>query len=164
MSSTNRGSERREKDFYPTPSSAFRPVLRLLNKEWKHWECAQGDGRLVQMMQKVGISCRGSDLNDGDDFLAPHLAPEDVIITNPPFSLAQEFCNVAIGLSLHETWMLLPLGFLGGQNRQAWWIYHEPTALFVLSDRPSFTDNGRTDSEVYAWYYWGYRYEGIHHL
>jgi hypothetical protein len=94
MSSTNRGSVRNERDFYPTPLAAFRGVLPLLEKSWIHWEPAQGDGRLVDSMMRFGITAWGTDLETGHDFLT-RKNKEDVIITNPPFSLAFEFCKVA---------------------------------------------------------------------
>jgi len=31
MSATNRGAERNERDFYPTPSSAIEPILKEIN-------------------------------------------------------------------------------------------------------------------------------------
>jgi hypothetical protein len=60
--------------------------------------------------------------------------------------------------------MLLRLNFLGAQRRRDWWKAHEPAALFVLSARPSFTQDGKTDATDYAWFAWTNRYKGIYHL
>ncbi len=161
MSATNRGAIRRDADFYATPLAAFTSLIPFLDKTARHWECACGDGRLVTAMMDHDIACDGSDLSGGCNFLESTREAQ-VILTNPPFSLAFEFCVKAVALA-PEVWMLLRLNFLASQKRRAWFKTHEPAALFVLSARPSFTDGG-TDSCDYAWYYWGTRYRGIFHL
>ena len=112
-------------------------------------------------MLDFGILADGDDLNSGYDFLKD-TTQRGCILTNPPFSLAQDFCHHALKHSTH-VFMLLRLNFLGSQKRKQWWIQHEPSALFVLSQRPSFTD-GSTDATDYAWFYWGPAYKGIFHL
>ncbi len=164
MSSTNRGAQRIESDFYPTPLSAFTPLLPFLPAHCKYWEPACGDGRLIKAMKLAGLDADGSDIViDGMSFLQDE-TDREVIITNPPFSLALEFCDHALDRA-NEVYMLLRLNFLGSQSRHDWWKKNEPGALFVLSKRPSFV-NGKTDSNEYAWFYWGpkHRHRGIYHL
>lgn len=161
MSSTNRGAIRKDADFYATPMAAFIPLLPFLEKGKQHWECACGDSRLVTAMQNYGIDAVGTDLRTGHDFLeSTRTSP--VIITNPPFSLAFEFC-VHAHAHADEVWMLLRLNFLASKKRSAWFKQHEPAALFILSSRPDFTGGGG-DSCDYAWFYWGSRHRGIFHL
>lgn len=141
MSATNRGSTRNERDFYPTPLSAFTPLLPFLNQHKLHWEPACGDGRLIRAMRGAGITADGSDIENhaGEtprDFLSDDTTRE-TIITNPPFSLAFEFCKHA-RLHSTETWLLLSLNFLASGRRKLWFQANEPAALFVLSSRPSF--------------------------
>lgn len=165
MSATNRGAKRSAADFYPTPLSAFEPLLPFLNLELKHWEPACGDGRLVRCMEQHGLDASGSDLSLGCDFLND-CRIRQAIVTNPPFSLAQEFCDHAIRHSM-ETWMLLRLNFLGSKKRRDWWRKNEPKAIFVLSERPDFTGGGG-DACDYGWFFWSSnavpRLNGIHHL
>lgn len=160
MSATNRGTTREESDFYPTPRSAFHPLLPFLPK-LPIWEPAQGDGRLVLYMRRYGLNAAGDDLNAGYDFLTDP-TPRACIVTNPPFSLSLEFCDHALSVSA-EVFLLLRLNFLGGMGRKNWWLEHEPSCLFVLSRRPSFTGNG-TDATEYAWFYWGSLHSGVKHL
>ncbi len=164
MSATNRGASRQPRDFYPTPEHAFKPLLECdaLPFNTLYYEPAQGDGRLVRWLNESGRWCEGSDLATGTDFLTV-TARKEFIITNPPFSLAQEFVTHALALS-DNVMMLLPLGFLGAQKRRDWFVANEPSALFVLSKRPSFTGNGKTYAADYAWFYWGQQYRGIKHL
>lgn len=156
MSSTNRGSERRENDFYATPKSAFEPMLPFIKAlNVPVWEPACGDGRLIKWMQAYGIRAAGSDITKPVlpiDFLEDEGICK-CIVTNPPFSLAFEFCRHAVSHSEH-VFMLLRLNFLSSKKRKKWFQEHEPGAIFVLSKRPDFTGEGG-DSCDYAWFYWG---------
>lgn len=173
MSATNRGAVRNERDFYATPKAAFIPLMKYL-PTGIIWEPACGDGRLVSWMRDGGFKAEGSDLEPQCD--APRLdfleTSKDfpagsgnyaAIVTNPPFSLAFEFCQHARKLS-DETFFLLSLNFLASRKRNAWFKANLVSALFVLSARPSFTANGKTDACDYAWFYWGPRHRGIFHL
>lgn len=89
----------------------------------------------------------------------------DLIIANPPFSLAQEFLEHALTIRENAyrgphgrtdcptVIFLLRLNFMGAQKRYDFWTDHEAPKLRVLSQRPSFTDGG-TDMTDYAWYIW----------
>ena len=137
MSATNRGAKRVESDFYPTPLTAFTPLIKYLPKNQPIFECASGDGRLVKAMNDAGLKATGKDLDrDGFDFLKSR-TKRKCIVTNPPFSIALEFCDHALKLA-PEVFMLLRLNFLASGKRKEWFQKHEPSALFVLSDRPSF--------------------------
>jgi hypothetical protein len=113
-------------------------------------------------MKGYGLDADGTDIIISGVSFMQDLTRRPVIVTNPPYSLADEFCRHAISVAT-EVFLLLRLNFLGSQRRKEWWTHHEPSALFVLSKRPSFV-NGKTDSTEYAWFYWGARWKGIHHL
>lgn len=160
MSATNRGAKREANDNYATPDYAFKPIIPYLPKFTMIWEPACGDSRLVTWMRESGLNASGNDMIHGYDFLKD-LSNNLFIITNPPFSLALEFCDHAIKHA-DEVMMLLRLNFLGSQKRKEWFKLHEPNAIFVLSDRPDFTGRGG-DACEYGWFYWGFRYRGIVH-
>jgi hypothetical protein len=74
--------------------------------------------------------------------------PYDVLLTNPPYTLAEEF--IVQGLKFAKVVvMLLRLNFLGSQKRAMFFAEHFPD-VYVLPRRPSFT-GGKTDSCEYAW-------------
>ena len=160
MSSTHRGAERNPRDFYATPESAFKPVLQYLPRKPRYWEPAQGDGRLVRMLQSSGRRAAGADLATGTDFLKDNRRRE-FILTNPPFSLAFEFLEHSLELA-PEVMLLLRLNFLGSSKRRDFFRLNEPNAIFVITPRPSFSRGGN-DSCEYGWFYWGRRYQGIKH-
>ncbi len=139
MSATNRGAERIEADFYPTPKDAFLPLMPYLPQDGQIWEPAFGDGRLVRWMLEAGIDAWGTDLTNPEfpvNFILD-ATPRYCVLTNPPFSCAFEFCQNAVAHSQH-VFMLLRLAFLASMDRRAWFRKHEPSCLFVLSKRPSF--------------------------
>lgn len=81
----------------------------------------------------------------------------DLICGNPPYSLAEAFIRHSYDLLAPGGVLifLLRLAFLEGQQRGAS-LWHElpPSHVGVLSRRPSFTDNGKTDATAYAFFRW----------
>jgi hypothetical protein len=77
------------------------------------------------------------------------------IITNPPYSIAQEFIEKCFEIANQETEiiMLLRLAFLESKKRYEFWQKHPVNELYILSERPSFTGKG-TDATAYAWFVW----------
>ena len=76
----------------------------------------------------------------------------DLILTNPPFSIAKEFIEHSMMCSTTVI-MLLRINFLGSQARHDFWNQFPPDGLIILSKRPSFTGKG-TDATDYAWFVW----------
>lgn len=74
-----------------------------------------------------------------------------VCITNPPYSLAEEFVRACIPLARY-TIMLLRLNWLASERRSTFMRSHMPD-VYVLPNRPSFTGGG-TDCTEYAWFVW----------
>lgn len=83
------------------------------------------------------------------------------IICNPPFSQWTEFVD-----EIFRNWVVGPtvvavlgrLGILASQKRHKWWSHGGASmrlSLRVLSSRPSFTGDGKTDASDYAWFVWG---------
>ncbi len=79
----------------------------------------------------------------------------DLVISNPPFSHAEDFARAAMKLVRPGgvVAFLLRLGWLASQSRVA---FHRdyPSDVYVLPKRPSFNNKG-TDSADYAWLLWG---------
>lgn len=121
---------------------------------------------MIRWLRESGRTAAGTDLSKGNDFLRSRKRRQ-FIITNPPFSIGLQFLQRSLELA-PEALLLLPLNFLGSKYRKGFLNTHEPAALFVITPRPSFGLNkhGRkgTDSNEYAWFYWGHRWQGVHHL
>lgn len=120
MSATNRGTKRIESDFYATPLEAVETLLRNyddISPEDSILEPAAGNGNIIQALRENGfknqitaIEIREEEFENLEslanvvaitDFLDPD--PEitkkfDVIISNPPYTQAQEFIDKSLAL------------------------------------------------------------------
>lgn len=174
MSATGRSDVRRTNDVYITPSWCIRRLLEAypLPAGVVMDPCAAG-GELLTVVKALhprnelfGVELRPEcladliEVTDGNAAIGNFLelareAPDqsvDVVITNPPFSLAEEFIRTCLRIS-KVTIMLLRINALRGDGRQVLMAQTKP-GLLVLPDRPSFTGRG-TDATEYAWFVWG---------
>jgi len=174
MPSAPKKNKRREADFYETPEWCTRALLDSLKEEinpnTRIIEPCAGHGAISRVIKEYFPQCtlvqyelnRNNKLHEyGDatfgDFFKNVKYDESVsmVITNPPFTYSQEFIDTC-----KENYpnaviiMLLPFSFLGSAKRYEWWLNNKPNKFYVLSDRPSFTNDGNSDSSVYAWYRW----------
>lgn len=144
--------ERRDYDVYETPEWAVTALLDVIpiNPHWKYLEPCRASGRFYNHMP---IGSAWGEIRHGVDYLNTEYNHVDCIITNPPYSLAQEFVTKALE-DADVVIMLLRLGFLESQTRNKWWQDNKPSSLMVLSQRPSFTEDGKTDGSGYAYFVW----------
>lgn len=162
FSGNNVGGKRRKSDFYETPYSITQQFLDVItiDREESILEPACGDGAIVRVLKDNGYSVTHYD--EEVDFLR-ETGRYDTVLTNPPFSLAQEFVIKAKGVAKKRICFLLPLSYLHGKKRFDT-IYSDKS--FALSEVHVFTrypmlgdplrDDGkyRTGMMVYAWYVW----------
>jgi hypothetical protein len=80
----------------------------------------------------------------------------DVIVTNPPFSVAEAFARRALGRLAPGgvAVLLVRLSFLATAARRAFWADFPPAELAVIRPRPSFTGDGASDTSEYAFCAW----------
>lgn len=80
----------------------------------------------------------------------------DIIITNPPFNIAQDIINNS--LRHCKEWgyviMLLRLNYFGWKVRQNFWKKSLPIRAYVHNRRMSFTPDWKTDSVEYMHCVW----------
>src|SRR5262249_54346312 len=113
----------RRGDLYDTPLEAVHALLKWEKLPPRIWEPACGTGNIVTVLRKAGHEVIATDLNDRGcpdslsrvDFLFPLLFPivpdADAIVTNPPFSLAEQFVAAALARAPLVI-MLLRLAFM----------------------------------------------------
>lgn len=152
MSRQKTGQRLNATDFYPTPPWCYENLELDWSKFSSAHEPCRGDGRIQFFLEEEqGVPCTYSEIMEDKDFFDHH-DTTDLILTNPPFSLAKEFIDHSLAIS-KTCIMLLRINYLGSVGRHPWWKENTPTALHVLSKRPSFTGKG-TDATDYAWYVW----------
>ena len=141
----NTAYKRSKSDFYPTPPEATQALLNFLRlpKGTKVWECASGEDHMVKVMEQNGLEVIGTDIAKGVDFLQAEI-PDDVhwIITNPPFSLADEFVRKAAS---HEVpfAMLLKSQYWHAAKRINLFLDVTPAYVLPLTWRPDFLMGSR---------------------
>ena len=102
---------------FQTPPIALKPLLPYLKRDWLVWECAEGKGNLTKTLIEEGYDVIGTDILKEKDFLTWQPARFDCIVTNPPYSLKQQFLERAYLLKKPFAF-LLPLTTFETQKRQ----------------------------------------------
>ena len=181
MSSTNRGASRNANDYYATP---IRDIITFLDEfamvepgitnqhDLRILDPSAGGDYLSEMsypeaLDVMGIPKEGIltiDIREDSkaqfkgDYLcmAPFSRSPDIIITNPPFTLALPFIKKALSEVISGGFViaLLRLNFFGSQSRYPFWKENLPKYCFVHHKRISFTPNGKTDSIEYMHAVW----------
>lgn len=175
-SSNHSTNERAADDYYTTDPIAMHLLLEQEIFSPNVWECACGRGDLSEVMKAYGYNVLSTDLVDrgygesGVDFLQCISEYDGDIVTNPPYSLAIEFCKKAIGLVKegHKVAMFLRLNFLEGKGRRALFDEYPPHTIYVASGRINCYKNGDDSKEgkknvgalAYAWFVWEKGYKG----
>jgi hypothetical protein len=155
---SNANNKRRKMDFYPTPKEVTISLLDFLQipKTLKIWEPACGQNHMVNVMRDRGYEVVGTDIQDGVDFLTAEL-PEGVdwIITNPPFSVSQDFIERCI--ELHKPFaLLLKSQYWHASKRSRLFMRYPPSYVLPLTWRPDFTGQGSSLMDV-MWCVWDYK-------
>jgi len=90
----------------------------------------------------------------------------DLIITNPPFALAEKVISKSLAIVKQNGFvvMLLRLNFFGSAGRFPFWTQNPAKYAFVHHKRMSFTPDGKTDSIEYMHAVWQKGYKGMTQL
>ena len=177
MSSTNRSNSRDNHvaDYYVTPIDKISDFLEEfekvedVDKNIQILDCCAGGDEKHPMSYPEALSKKGFinihtlDIREdslsktkGDYLHIDYANKMDMIITNPPFSLALDIINKSLedvkdgGFVI----MLLRLNYFGGKVRKGLWEKQMPKYCFVHHKRISFTDDRKTDSIEYAHFVW----------
>lgn len=170
MSSTNRNRADRgrvDQDFYATPPEATEALIRYFGRSMftPTLDPCCGDGAILKAARGLGVEMRGIELDHGrgyDAFLDFEVEvgvdaltrpwTGEVVLTNPPFVLAQEFIEKAIR-ECRACAFLERMDFFGSIKRLDFWRRNRPGYVLQLIPRPQFMW-GKSDSCEYAWIVW----------
>ncbi len=152
-------SKRRELDFYPTPKNVTIALMNFLlkenkiDKDFKVWEPACGNGAMSKVIESYGLNVFSSDIKDlGFDSKIMDFRTHDVdinfdaIITNPPFNLSEKFIRKAIGKS-RMVCMLLKSQYWHAKARLNLFNEFPPAYILPLTWRPDFLEHERKEGE-----------------
>ena len=102
--STHTEEEREGHDFYATDPIAATLLIQNYQLNNNIWEASCGQGHLSKVFEDSGFNVKSTDLIDrgygetGIDFLAQTGKFDGDIVTNPPYSLANQFVYKALDL------------------------------------------------------------------
>lgn len=160
--SGNNMGQRKKSDFYETPYSISRHLLNreIFDTNLTVCEPACGDGAIVNILKEKWDENKITSYDIDKNFLNDS-QQYDYIITNPPFSIAQDFIKQAKKLAKIKFAFLLPLSYLHGKKRHDE-IYMDKSygleKIYVFTRYPMLGDKLREDGKyrtgmmVYAWY------------
>lgn len=151
---------RRERDFYPTPIEAVRPLVPHLPNVFTYWEpCAGRWHMVINIFSLTAAKCAGaSDIvsvgsdEPRDAATFDYSGDFDFFITNPPWPQRGGEPTISIALNLSDqapTWLLLSADF--AHNRYFSKIANR-CAKIVSVGRVSWEQNGISGKDNCAWY------------
>lgn len=161
--------DRQGNDYYPTPALVTRAFIAAEREALAAW-CEDGDriwepcgrgGAIARELQAAGFTTVASDLV-GDpanqvaqqDLLLCRKAASNVVITNPPFALAEEMIrHLLVDLRCTYVAMLLKSSFWHAQTRTGLWRQRQPQRIWALNWRPDFLGKGAPTMEA-IWCVW----------
>lgn len=145
----NPEGKRSEVDFYPTPPEATQALLDFINipAGTTVWEPACGQGHMVEVLERNGLDVAATDLQTGTDFLEAG-RPLGVrwIITNPPFSLSEQFIRRAAEHKVPFAF-LLKSQYWHAAKRMKLFLEVPPRYILPLTWRPDFKFLERKEGE-----------------
>lgn len=163
--------KRKESDYYPTPvdgTESLIPALKAMKRPdglpiKRIWEPACGDGRLARVLEWHGFEVIATDLREfpgygegGLDFLSEHpmtkwgwdIGEIDAIVTNPPFSLAEEFIRRSLSFTPNVAMLLKQTYWNVGGRSTGLWLDHMPDLELKLTWRLAFLAKERGNSPL----------------
>jgi predicted RNA methylase len=180
MSASGRG-KRREGDEYLTPFNLASELTGLLAKEHgfdfgksRVLEPSAGNGAFVSAVLEFWPRSSGvvaveknekfrtalESLNPSQIVIGSYedFEPErkfDLIIGNPPYSLAESHIRRMMGHVAPNgaVAILLRSAFLNSAKRAEFWSLYPPNWIYALVQRPSFSEGG-SDSTEYSFFIW----------
>lgn len=181
--------ERELNDYYATHPKAVEMLLELETFNKNILEPCCGEGHISKVLEQNGHNVTSYDLVDrgygktGINFLEYNEHFNGDIITNPPYSMAQEFVEHALDIVDDgcKVAMFLKLTFLESTSRRDMFNKYPPKKVYISSSRIPCGKNGdfyERDSEgnikvdkngnpkeissavCYAWFVWEKGYKG----
>lgn len=178
VGSSRENGNREKNDFYPTPGYVVEELLKREKFIGITLEPACGDGAISKVLINAKMPVFSSDLIDRGygcgrvDFLENDglFKQHDVynnIITNPPFSLAQEFIEQSKKIATDKIAMFLKTVFLESEGRKKMFqdndfplkkVYQFSKRVSLYKDGVKMKNSGMI---AYAWFVWDKNYVGL---
>lgn len=165
--------ERQEHDYYATEKKAIELLLDLETFNANILEPCCGGGHLSEALKSRGYNVTSYDLIQRDypdmevqDYLNELDYPVDTfqgdVITNPPYSMCNEFIERSLNLIPvgNRVAMFMGIQFLEGKKRREFLKKYPIKTIYVSSGRLNCAKNGdfvkykSNSARCYAWFIW----------
>ena len=134
-----------------TPPYAVEPLLKYIPVNAVIWECTDyGGSYITQMLRERGNIVRTTHKRDLNFLTDEPGVDFDIIITNPPYSLKDEFLQKCYEYGKPFA-LLLPITALEGITRGRMFREHG-VELLVLDKRCDFLDNKKSNWFNTSWF------------
>ena len=174
--------ERVSNDYYATSYDSTKALLDNVEFCGNFLEPCVGGGHIVEVIKQyypnskvccMDIVDRGYENTLVDDFLKHDFKEQkfDNVVTNPPYSLAQEFLEKSMDIISKngKVAMFLKIRFLEGAKRKEMFKKYPPKYIYVFSKRQNPWRNGSPVDEkgkpwsttmCFAWFIWEEGFKG----
>jgi methylase of polypeptide subunit release factors len=166
VSQRTSGYRRLTNDSYTTPAWVTEALVPYLPRiRCALWEPASGSGAIVAALRAAGFGVVTTDVTTGHDFLTqPAPRPFRGVVTNPPYGLATEFIERALGVMPFDGFvaMLLRTDFDHAPSRRHLFAACPLFAKkLVLTRRIRwFADSVGSPSFNHCWFIWDRKHRG----
>mgnify|MGYP003288392158 CR=1 FL=1 len=164
--------DRQQNDYYATEPIATNFLCELEQFKGPILEPACGQGHISEQLIAHGYEVVSRDLIDrgyGEvaDFLLMNERWDGDIVTNPPYSFAQDFVEQSLKIinEGRKVAMFLKLTFLEGKKRARLFKNNPPCRIWVSRSRLKCAINGDFENTggsavAYAWFIWEKGFKG----
>lgn len=164
-----------ENDFYATNPISVKAIIETGEIEYPAIEPACGQGHISKLLNgdvdSFDLIDRGFGIG-GVDFLTNNFNRNyRTVITNPPFSLFEDFVRKALEISESKVIMFGKLQALEGQKRATYLQSTPLKTVYVFKKRQQPLRNGIANDEItgkkmsstmaFAWFVWEIGYKGL---
>lgn len=171
MAGGNPAEGREENDFYPTPPEVTRSLLkRLTFGDRTILEPAAGNYMMAAEIERAGYKVIASDIEPQDprvikrDFFTMTETEAQVVITNPPFNLAERFITHSLEvLQVDYLALVLKSTYWHAKSRVQLFNRLPPVMILPLTWRVDFMNKGRPTMDC-SWMVWKRGYTGATRL
>lgn len=180
LAGTSSTRERIKNDYYATPFESTRALLDIEKFEGDFIEPCVGAGHIAKVIKEyypnaeiIGVDLidRGYESTIVSNYFDYTFDGDYNVITNPPYTLAQEFVEHSMKQIQEgkKVAMFLKIQFLEGVKRKELFKKYPPKTIHVFSKRQSPWNNGSSTDEkgkpwnstiCFAWFVWEKGYEG----
>lgn len=134
-----------------TPKYAITPILKYIPKGIKIWECTDfGESNITKVLKEEGYEVISTHKNNFNFLTDEPNFDFDMIVTNPPYSLKDEFLKKCYEYK-KPFMLLLPITALEGVERGK--MYRDyGISVLVFDKRISYMNNGKSSYFNTSWF------------